>query len=54
MRARVSPADRIRAEIDGLFADPDPDLDLAEVVEDVARLGARLIVQTACLARVVY
>jgi transposase-like protein len=48
--ARVSPADRIRAEIDGLFADPD--LDLAQVVEDVARLGARLILQTALEAEV--
>jgi len=48
--ARVSPTDRIRAEIDGLFADPD--LDLAEVVEDVARLGARLILQTALEAEV--
>lgn len=50
MAARVSPADRIRAEIDGLFADPD--LDLAQVVEDVARLGARLILQTALEAEV--
>lgn len=50
MTARVSPADRIRAEIDGLFADPD--LDLAQVVEDVARLGARLILQTALEAEV--
>jgi transposase-like protein len=48
--ARVSPADRIRGEIDGLFADPD--LDLAETVEQVARLGARLILQTALEAEV--
>jgi len=48
--ARVSPADRIRAEIDALFADPG--LDLAEAVEQVARLGARLILQTALEAEV--
>ena len=44
MSVRVSPADRIRAEIDALFA---ADRDLVEVLEDVARLGARLIIQTA-------
>ena len=48
MTARVSPVDRIRAEIDGLFAD----LDLAEAMEHVARLGARLILQTALEAEV--
>jgi transposase-like protein len=48
--ARVSPADRIRVEIDGLFADPD--IDLGQVVEDIARLGARLILQTALEAEV--
>lgn len=44
MTARVSPSDRIRTEIDALFA---ADRDMAEVLEDVARLGARLILQTA-------
>jgi putative transposase len=43
--ARVSPVDRIRAEVDQLFADPAQDL--AEVAEQVARLGARLLLQTA-------
>jgi hypothetical protein len=38
--ARVSPVERIRAEIDQLFADPTRDL--GDVVEDVARLDARL------------
>ncbi len=33
--------ERIRAEIDALFGG---DRDLAEVLEDVARLGARLII----------
>jgi putative transposase len=48
--ARVSPVERIRAEIDQLFADPSRDL--AEVVEQVARLGARLLLQTALEAEV--
>ena len=41
MSIRVSPGERIRAEIDALFGG---DRDLAEVLEDVARLGARLII----------
>src|SRR5512133_1204929 len=40
--ARVSPTERIREEIDALFTG---DRDLVEVLEDVARLGARLIIQ---------
>jgi putative transposase len=43
--ARVSPVEHIRAEIDRLFADPSRDL--GGVVEDVARLGARLLLQSA-------
>src|SRR5215218_5012425 len=46
---RVSPADRIRGEIDALFA---ADRDLVGILEDVARLGARLIIQTAVEAEV--
>ena len=49
MPARVSPTDRIRAEIDALF---DGSRELAEIIEDVARLGARLIIQTAVEAEV--
>ncbi|MGI8665564.1 MAG: IS256 family transposase [Jatrophihabitans sp.] len=49
MSARVSPTDRIRGEIDLLF---DGSRELAEVIEDVARLGARLIIQTAVEAEV--
>jgi transposase-like protein len=49
MPARVSPTERIRGEIDALFAE---DRDLGEVLEDVARLGARLILQTALEAEV--
>src|SRR5438876_768326 len=41
---RVSPTEKIRAEIDALFGG---DRKLGEVIEDVARLGARLIIQTA-------
>src|SRR4051795_748377 len=47
--ARVSPTDRIRGEIDALF---DGSRELAEGIEDVARLGARLIIQTAVEAEV--
>ena len=49
MSVRGSSADRIRAEIDALVA---ADRDLVEVLEDVARLGARLIIQTAVEAEV--
>jgi len=47
--SRVSPTDRIRAEIDALFTG---ERDLVEVLEDVARLGARLLIQTAVEAEV--
>ncbi|MEV4575409.1 IS256 family transposase [Nonomuraea jabiensis] len=49
MTRRVSPIQAIRAEIDALFTS---DRDLVEVIEDVARLGARLIIQTAVEAEV--
>lgn len=49
MTARVSPAERIRAQIDELFASEG---DLAQVLEEVARLGARLLLQTALEAEV--
>jgi putative transposase len=47
--SRVSPTEKIRAEIDALFGSG---RDLAEVLEDVARLGARLIMQSAVEAEV--
>jgi putative transposase len=47
--ARVSPTERIRAEIDELFG---CEGDLGEVLEDVARLGARLLLQAALEAEV--
>jgi transposase-like protein len=46
---RVSPVDRIRGEIDALF---DSDRDLAVVLEDVARLGPKMIIQLAVEAEV--
>ena len=49
MSGRVSPSDRIRDEIDALF---DGERDLTAVLEEVARLGARLIIQTAVEAEV--
>ena len=49
MAGRVSPTERARAEIDELFASDQP---LAEVLEDVARLSVRLLLQTALEAEV--
>lgn len=49
MTARVSPTHALRTEIDALFTG---DRDLVEVLEDVARLGARMIIQTAVEAEV--
>jgi putative transposase len=46
---RVSPTERARAEIDELFAS---DRDLASILEEVARLTVRLLMQTALEAEV--
>jgi putative transposase len=46
---RVSPTERARAEIDELFAS---DRDLALILEEVARLSVRLLLQTALEAEV--
>jgi putative transposase len=46
---RVSPVERIRAEIDQLFGS---DHDLALILEDVARLSVRLVFQAALEAEV--
>jgi transposase-like protein len=46
---RVSPVERIRAEIHQLFS---CDRDLASILEDVARLSVRLVFQTALEAEV--
>ena len=50
MTKRVSPTDRIRADIDQLFAAADRPL--AEILEDVGRLSVRLLMQTAVEAEV--
>ena len=49
MSVRVSPTDRIRARIDELFSQ---DRELPEILEDVARLGAQLLMQAALEAEV--
>lgn len=45
-----TPVERIRSEIDELFADPD--LELVEVMERIARLSVRLVIQSALEAEV--
>src|SRR5438552_17136045 len=47
--ARVSPTERVRAHIDELFAQDRP---LPEILEEVARLGAQLLMQAALEAEV--
>ncbi|MGH9054432.1 MAG: IS256 family transposase [Acidimicrobiales bacterium] len=49
MSKRVSPIERVRADIDQLFAS---DRELGEVLEEVAHLGVRLLIQTALEAEV--
>ena len=49
MSKRVSPTERMRAEIDALFAS---ERDLASTLEDVARLTVQLMMQTAIEAEV--
>jgi hypothetical protein len=49
MPYRVSPAGRIRGHIDELFAQ---DKELPEILEDVARLGAQLLIQAALEAEI--
>ena len=49
MPARVLPIDRVRAKIDELFAS---DRELPEILEEVARLGAQLLMQAALEAEV--
>ena len=49
MPDRVSPTDRIRGHIDELFAQ---DKQLPEILEEVARLGAQLLLQAALEAEV--
>jgi putative transposase len=46
----LTATDRVRDEIDGLFADPEREL--GEVLEEVARLSVRLVMQSALEAEV--
>ncbi|MGQ0803678.1 MAG: IS256 family transposase, partial [Actinomycetota bacterium] len=52
MSKRVSPTEELRAEIDDLFGESDDQRQLADTLEEVARLGARLLLQTALEAEV--
>src|SRR5260370_37534963 len=49
MPHRVSPTDRVRGQIDELFAQNKP---IQEVLEEVARIGARLLMQAALEAEI--
>ena len=49
MSKRVSPAERLRVQIDEVFAGGQ---DLARAIEEVARLGAQLLLQAALEAEV--
>ncbi len=51
MPVRVSPADRVRHHIDELFARGRP---LPEILEEVARLGAQLLMRAALEAGVTF
>lgn len=52
MTPRVSPTEQLRAEIDDLFEESDEQRQLGDTLEEVARLGARLLLQTAQEAEV--
>lgn len=52
MSTRVSPTEQLRAEIDDLFSHSDEERQLGDAFEEVARLGARLLLQTALEAEV--
>jgi putative transposase len=49
---RVSPTEQLRAEIDDLFGESDEERHLGDTMEEVARLGARLLLQSALEAEV--
>jgi putative transposase len=49
---RVSPSEQLRAEIDDLFGESDEERQLGDTLEGVARLGARLLLQSALEAEV--
>jgi len=49
---RVSPTEQLRAEIDDLFGQSDHERQLGDTLEVMARIGARLLLQTAIEAEV--
>lgn len=52
MTPRVSPTEQLRAEIDDLFGQSDEERRLGDSLEEVARVGARLLLQSALEAEV--
>ena len=52
MSTRVSPTEQLRAEIDELFAPTDAERQLGDTLEEVARIGARLLLQTVLEAEI--
>jgi len=49
---RVSPTEQLRAEIDDVFGQSEENRQLGDTLEEVARLGARLLLQSALEAEV--
>jgi len=49
---RVSPIEQLRAEIDDLFDESDEERQLGDTLEEVARIGARLLLQTVLEAEI--
>ena len=52
MTTRVSPIEQLRAEIDDLFDESDEERQLGDTLEEVARIGARLLLQTVLEAEI--
>ena len=52
MSTRVSPTEQLRAEIDDVFGQSEENRQLGDTLEEVARLGARLLLQSALEAEV--
>ncbi|MDA8356369.1 MAG: DMT family transporter [Actinomycetota bacterium] len=52
LSTRVSPSEQLHSEIDDLFGESDEERQLGDTLEGVARLGARLLLQSALEAEV--
>ena len=52
MSTRVSPTEQLRAEIDDLFGETDEDRQLGDTLEEVARIGDRVLLQTVLEAEI--